>query len=129
MNKVHIVYVQTEGAKCSYHCRTFLDVEIDDRVLVMFSSGEMKLGRVTNVKEEDNENIMVWLVEKINTEKIKKNIRIGEQLGKLDKSMMARYEDFVRKEGFEDLAGRDPKMQELFTEYKSLLEELGNGDV
>lgn len=124
MKKVHIVYVQTEGAKCSYHCRTYLDLTIGDKALVMFSSGEMRLGTVTDVKSNDNSSINVWAVMKIDIEEIKKHVAIGTQLGELDKAMMARYEDFVRNEGFEELAGRDPKMQELYTEYKNLLEEI-----
>lgn len=124
MKKVHIVYVQTEGAKCSYHCRTYLDLAIGDKALVMFSSGEMRLGTVTDIKLNDNSSINVWAVMRIDIDEIKRHINIGTQLAELDKAMMTRYEDFVRNEGFEELAGRDPKMQELYTEYKNLLEEI-----
>lgn len=124
MKRVHIVYARTEGSHCSYHCRTYLDLRKDDTVIVSYQSGDIKLATITDVKEVDNEMIKNWIVRKVDKDEMQKHIEIGKEMAKLDKAMMARYEEFIRSEGFEELAEKDEEMAELLAKYKGLQDEV-----
>lgn len=124
MKRVHIVYARAEGARCSYHCRTYLDLKVGDTVLMLHESGNVRLATITDIKDKDNEFIKPWIVERLDIEDLKRKVSIGNEMALLDKKMMARYEEFVRNEGFEELAVRDDEMSSMLTRYRELTDEI-----
>ena len=60
----------------------------------------------------------------LDKEEMQKHIGIGKEMAKLDKAMMARYEEFIRNEGFEELAEKDEEMAEMLAKYKGLQDEV-----
>ena len=131
MKRVHIAYARMEGSKSSYHCRTYLDLEVGDKVLVCYSSGILRLAEVTGVKDKDDPMVTLWVVEKISPEAIQSHIERGREMAELDSKMaeldskmMVKYEEFVRNEGYKELAMRDSEMSEFLTRYKELADEV-----
>ena len=124
MKRVHIAYARMEGSKSSYHCRTYLDLEVGDKVLVCYSSGTLRLAEVTGVKDKDDPMVTLWVVEKISPEAIQSHIERGREMAELDSKMMVKYEEFVRNEGYKELAMRDSEMSEFLTRYKELADEV-----
>ena len=124
MKKVHIVYVKIGDSHSSYHCRTYLDLAIGDTVLMAYDTCSLKLATVIGIKDKDNEMVRPWIIEKLSKEEIRSRIEKGCEMADLDKRMMAKYEEFVRNEGFEELAERDAEMSALLSRYRELSDEI-----